>query len=214
MMTIVDELPTPGCPNCCVKHLSAAVAQLVDTGIAAVDASCADGHRVLAARAYINLVEHMTGYVSHLHFAVGLLERAEELAAEEGDVDFMAWCRGIRTTLTASGDVRAAVKAAGARVAAVPLALAHLREAQRELPCVQVWDGRRSTVREIMDMIENVRNEWFPTDLGEEGKGGEDTMACSKKRCAAKGGQTAKAAGKTKAPVALPKGPIAKKGKK
>ena len=80
-MEVVDELMTPGCPQCAIKHLSAAVAYMVGPypGGAPVLTSC-----VWAAVARINLVEVMAGYRSHLWYAVGMLVRSEEAARYEG----------------------------------------------------------------------------------------------------------------------------------
>ena len=80
-MEIVDEILTPGCPNCAIKHLSAAIAY------AAVD-SMSDYDfplwAVYEARARINAVEFLEGYTSHFELAVGFLELAEEAACEAG----------------------------------------------------------------------------------------------------------------------------------
>ena len=73
-MEIVDELMTPGCPNCARKHLSAAVERVVD-GLNVQDRRNADVLAILA-RAYINFIEAAEGYLSHRDYAVGLLVAA------------------------------------------------------------------------------------------------------------------------------------------
>ena len=83
-MEVVDELMTPGCPQCAIKHLSAA---LYHRAVKAPGSPVAQTYRVLTAVAKINLYEVLNGYKSHLWYGVGALERAEEIARGENDAE-------------------------------------------------------------------------------------------------------------------------------
>ena len=77
MKEVNDELMTPGCPQCAVKHLSAALYHRAHLAGGGEDLR-PDPYMVCVCTAYINLVEVRTGYFSHLWYAVGALVRAEE----------------------------------------------------------------------------------------------------------------------------------------
>lgn len=199
-MKVVDELITPGCPQCAVKHLSAALyhkARLVGGGEGMEPDPCTK-HLCVA---YINLVEVRTGYLSHLWYAVGALVRSEER---------MAWrigecvARKVRLLLEEHGldAVMDALRILDQETAPTPAdwAAAHFDEARRELPAFA--DEMR--MDDLIGSIERVREEFFilpPSTV----PGGEETtqtekepdMATAKKpaskgaKCAAKGGKTA-----------------------
>lgn len=211
-MEIVDELTTPGCPQCAIKHLSAALAYMVGPYPKGqpVPLSC-----TWAAVARINLVEVMAGYRSHLWYAVGMLVRSEEAARCEGSA--CAAVREARLTLEERGlgGVEAALKAlhAGQVLNAQTLAEAHCYEAARELPSLLVYPILPTPERLVVE-IERIRKEFFvmdqevAVDTSEEvaGKGGEEAMATKKTakakvdpkaaQAACKGGKAKKACGK------------------
>ena len=202
MLEIHDELMTPGCPQCAVKHLSAALyykAHLNDPL-----APLPEGWRVKAAIAEINLVEVLNGYRSHLWYAVGALVVAEELSVIAcAPHDGIREARLIIEELGLKG-VENALYALFTRggIRDCDRALAHYLEAVRELP------GFHAEMRmdDLIGSIERVREEYFITDEAPGAsaeaaeKGGE-----SDAKAAAKGG---------KAKQAACKGGCAKKGKK
>lgn len=207
-MEIVDELMTPGCPNCALKHLSAALAALPDAH--QEEGQCTRG-AVLKARAFINFVEALEGYESHWDYGVGLLIRAEEFYASHSDEE--AELKTLRTQRCAAmlATTRDERREALGAFAPVPCELvdAHIAEAIRELPCmaphyVELITGGLKLVDVIISLIKWVKKEYFSdfeTKDNEE-KGGK-TMATKKitaKKPAA-GKCTAKkaAAGKCKA---------------
>lgn len=183
-MEIVDELVTPGCPQCAIKHMSAALAYMVGPypGNAPVPTSC-----VWAAVARINLVEVMAGYRSHLWYAAGMLERSEEAARYEGSA--CAAVREARLVLEERGldGVETALRTlhAGQILNARTLAEAHLYEAARELPSLLVYPLITMPER-LLDEIERVRKEYFITEEApaasteDAEKGGETDMATKK----------------------------------
>ena len=184
MKEVNDELVTPGCPRCAVKHLSAALAYMVGPypGSQPVPTSC-----VWAAVARINLVEVMAGYRSHLWYAVGMLERSEEAARCEGSA--CAAAREARLMLEERGldGVEAALRAlhAGMVLNAMTLAEAHCYEAARELPSLLVYPII-PTPKRLLGEIERIRKEFFDFEEApvasteDEGKGGESDMATKK----------------------------------
>ena len=172
-MEAVDELMTPGCPNCAVKHLSAALAYFVDEGNAKCEAFDLDDALVFVGRAVVNLIESLNGYPSHFDFAIGLIERAEEkfTFAWSANSQIVGWLRKIRLALT-DGTMPAGRGAEELHSIAHPcwMMLAHVAEALRELrgipPPVTL------TAEWFRDTIAEVKKEYF--DFGEtEGKGGE-----------------------------------------
>lgn len=215
-MEIVDELMTPGCPQCAIKHLSAAlyyraegfaIAKQTPTGLF-LGQLPPPSDRVLLARAYINLGEVLVGYKSHLWFAVGLLQRSEEESRREGGEGAVA--REARLILEQKGldGAREAMQAihGGTLLCAAEMEMAHMQEAHRELP--EFSDPFYS----LEAAIAKIRAEYF--DLpevtvaeGEETpKEKEPEMATAKKKkapvkaakaskcakCACKGGKTKK----------------------
>lgn len=188
-MEIVDEIMTPGCPNCYIKHLTAALACMAINRFDYVQVPYA---AVTAARALINLVEAREGYASHRDLAIGLLAHAEIISMDMGCTEL----REIRVGLM-TGDPNAERKLLG-MVSPEALFVAHLREAERELPdgplpvamtyelsCVVIPSIDQRTADGILDSIAVVRKEYFdsPTVGGETTKkeeGGQE-MACAKK---------------------------------
>lgn len=192
-MEIVDELMTPGCPNCARKHLSAAVERVVD-GLNVQDRRNADVLTILA-RAYINFIEAAEGYLSHRDYAVGLLVAAEERLVRRGDTEYAKAIRAIRTGLMENPtDLEALYIECVDR-----LALAHIHEAFRELPELSYEFDRncfgscsQETVDKLVAMIRWIDERYFLIKPEEPGKGGESTMSCSTKKTvktASKGGK-------------------------
>ena len=223
-MELVDELTTPGCPQCAVKHLSAALyykARAFANG--AADEPQVPEYEELLARAYINLGEVLIGYKSHLWFAVGMLQHAEELAQSQASPDLphaapaetAEVARAARLKLELGGEsaVRDAMRHIHDDYWLSPriMASAHLSEAFRELPNFPWGRFLFGPASGFFDCINEIREEYFITDqevavdTSEEvaGKGGEEAMATKKAvkakvdpkaaQAAAKGGKTAKA---------------------
>lgn len=189
-MEIVDELMTPGCPQCAIKHLSAA---LYHRAVKAPGSPAAQTYRVLTAVAKINLYEVLNGYRSHLWYAVGALERAEEIAlssCERTDA-----IREARLVLEERGEagVKTALAILASRATVFPADWegAHIMEADRELP------GFGFDQLDLIGSIERIREEFF--------KGFEEAPAVSGVE-AEKGGETDMAKAAKKAPAALKKG--------
>lgn len=189
-MEVVDELLTPGCPNCAIKHLSAALAYLADLYMP--ERNAIEFHPIstsFKARAYVNLIESAEGYHSHLDFAIGLLQRAEEAHVFNGESDQAVSCRNYRVELIKDGAraVRAVTFALQSELGGYAIAQAHLAEAHRELrsfiTCVPPLDADV-----ILKMIVEIRKEYFdfqPPAVGEESNNkGESVMAIAKKTAA------------------------------
>lgn len=184
MMEVVDELMTPGCPQCAIKHLSAAVAYMAGPYRSVEPVLMS---RLWLAVAKINLVEVLAGYKSHLWYAVGVLVRSEEAARCEGSGCDVA--RSARLVLEERGldGVEEALKTlhGGTVLYSREMAEAHLYEATRELPSLLVYPLIPSP-EYLLDEIERVRAEFFPSDTTApaaataEG-GGESEMATKKK---------------------------------
>ena len=184
MLEIHDELMTPGCPQCAVKHLSAALyhrAHLVGGG----EDLRPDPYMVDVCIAYINLVEVRVGYLSHLWYAVGALVRAEEHWTL---VFGSCVARKARLLLEEHGAAAACDAMLAIGQGTVPShadwATAHFAEAMRELPAMQA----EMRMDDLIGSIERIRKEYFITDqevavdTSEEvaGKGGEEAMATKK----------------------------------
>lgn len=195
-LEIVDELMTPGCPQCAVKHLSAALCYAAELGRLPRRDDCC-GSQVLAARAYINLGEVMIGYRSHLWYAVGLLQRAEEKSLSEGCE--IPGARQARLLLEEHGETavqEAMLTVAKAYLGPSAMCLAHLDEAVRELPG-RDWRG----FGDIPALIEDVRREYF--DLPEAAVAeGETTTNEGEPEMATKKAAVVKKTGKTEVPAA------------
>lgn len=222
-MELVDELVTPGCPNCVIKHLSCAIALLADTRTDTLtyNGGAARSAAILLERAVVNLGETAQGYGSHYAFAVGLLAQAERLAILEswmpGEV---AEIRAARLDLVEQGPEGAAAvmrRVLGKALVTnrVQQVIAHLIEAQREAPDDMLDDMKvvpackedtvTVTVAHIAETIRKVRKEYFDFCEGEEpaGKKGDTDMATAKKAPAkaAKKAAPAKAVAKNAAPA-------------
>lgn len=188
MMEIHDELITPGCPQCAVKHLSAALyhrARLVGGGEGMEPDPCTK-HLCVA---YINLVEVRTGYLSHLWYAVGALARSEER---------MAWrigeCVARRARLMLEehglGAVMEALRIIDQETVPTPAdwAAAHFDEARRELPAF----ADEMSMDDLIGTIERIRKEFFDFDEAPAAsdasaeKGGETDMTKKTAKVAAK----------------------------
>lgn len=198
-MKAVDELFTPGCPQCAVKHLSAALYHVAQ-GAVQKDVF-PDPYMTCVCTAYINLVEVRAGYHSHLWYAVGALVRAEEhFAVGLGE----CVAREARLMLEQYGEDALLDALKCLRDGTAPdhadWAAAHFDEARRELPAFA--DEMR--MDDLIGSIERIREEFFNLSPGTV-PGGEETtktekepdMATMKKaapkgaKCAAKGGKTA-----------------------
>ena len=206
-MDTVDELMTPGCPNCAVKHLSAALAYFVDSGDTKHEIIGLDDAPVFVGRAVVNLVESLNGYPSHFDFAIGLIERAEEkftFTYTQTASSPVGRLRRIRLALT-DGTMSASFGAAElySFARSYGMMLAHVAEALRELRSIPL--PAALTAEWFRDTIAEVKKEYF--DFGEtEGKGGEEVMACGTKKAAKAACKGGKCAPAKKAPM--------KKGKK
>ena len=157
-MKIVDELMTPACPQCAVKHLSAALYHAAELRRVPHRLEVPDSV-VLIARAYINLGEVLIGYKSHLWFAVGLLQRAEERALTE--VSSTAAARAARLALEERGanGVRDTMRnlAIDVHLGHTAMCLAHMDEAVRELPAF----AGEVRMDDLVGTIERLRKEYF-----------------------------------------------------
>ncbi len=216
MMEISDELFTPGCPQCAVKHLSAALLYAArDASLCGPYGDPPSEEHILFAQAYINLGEVLIGYKSHLWYAVGLLQAAEETALVHGNVnpDIAAMARKARLVLEARGfdGVGSVLKDMRLCVPLMPdmMCAGHLREATRELPNFPWERYSLHDATGLVDAIEEIRSEYFagPTVGPEQGETttetGDQEMATAKKapakkaackgtKCACKGGKTKK----------------------
>ena len=181
MLEVHDELMTPGCPQCAIKHLSAALyhrAHLVGGG----EKARPNEYMVCVCRAYINLVEVRTGYLSHLWYAVGALVRAEEHfavglgACVAREARLMLEEYGVDALLDALNCIREGTVPDHADWAA-----AHFDEAMRELPAF----ANEMKMDDLIGSIERIREEFFTSDTTApaaataEG-GGESEMATKK----------------------------------
>lgn len=164
-MKVVDELITPGCPQCAIKHLSAALYHAARgninltnlTGLADCERMMAN---VLVGIAIINLAEVRSGYASHLWFAVGALVRAEEIyAADRLGVPLVV--RDVRLLLEQKGEsaVSEAILTLSHAVYLTPLEwlYAHYEEAVRELP----REAHYIDVKDPVKSIRHIREEYF-----------------------------------------------------
>ena len=162
-MEIVDELMTPGCPQCAVKHLSAALAYLLAPGRRGISVSSKEWLAV----AKINLAEVLVGYESHLWYAVGMLQRAEETALGEGSSYAVA--RHARLLLEEKGLAGAKEALREIELGAVfepeEMAGAHLYEAARELPREFNYPIAPDAAV-IVRMLENIREVYFDSAEG------------------------------------------------
>lgn len=223
-MDIVDELMTPGCPQCAIKHLSAAlyyraegfaIAKQTPTGLF-LGQFPPPSDRVLLARAYINLGEVLVGYKSHLWFAVGLLQRSEEESRREGGEGAVA--REARLILEQKGldGAREAMQAihGGTLLCAAEMEVAHMQEACRELP-----EFSDPFFYSLDAAIAKIRAEYFdlPEATVAEGeetpKEKEPEMATAKKKAPVKAAKASKVAKAAKCAKCACKGGKTKKGK-
>ena len=155
-MKVVDELITPGCPQCAVKHLSAALYHHART--AHIVTSAPDPYMVCVCTAYINLVEVRAGYHSHLWYAVGALVRAEEhMAPRIGE----CVAREARLMLEQGGEEAVIDALNRLREGTCPdhadWVAAHFGEARRELPAM----ADQMSMDDLIGSIERVRKEFF-----------------------------------------------------
>lgn len=156
-MKVVDELMTPGCPQCAIKHLSAALYHRAKEG--AANTLPPSPYMVCVCTAYINLVEVRVGYRSHLWYAVGALVRAEEHSAV-GLGECVA--REARLMLEQRGENAVQDALACLRDGTAPShaewAAAHFDEARRELPAF----AGEMRMDDLIGSIEKIRDEFFP----------------------------------------------------
>ena len=206
MSEINDELITPGCPQCAVKHLSAALFHVAQ--LAGMDVSL-DQYMVDVCTAYINLVEVRAGYRSHFWYAVGALVRAEErFAPRIGECT----AREARLMLERYGEeaIIDALNCIEVGTAPTPAdwAAAHFDEARRELPA----EAAAMRMDDLAGSIEYIWKKYLEAPVAspeDVGKGGESDMATTKKappaflakgkdakgaKAACKGGKAKKAA--------------------
>ena len=179
MSEVNDELITPGCPRCAVKHLSAALyhrAHLVGGG----EDLRPDPYMVDVCVAYINLVEVRAGYHSHLWYAVGALVRAEEhfavgiggCVAREARLMLEQYGEG--ALIDALRCIREGTAPSHADWAA-----AHFDEARRELPA----EEGEMRMGDLVGSIEYLWKKYLEAPVAspeDVGKGGESDMATKK----------------------------------
>lgn len=139
MNEINDELMMP-CPQCCKKHLSAAIAHYADS----TDMTNVSYWRVVFARAMINLCEATEGYESHRAYARGLFVKSE---CECPDPDLRKCVRDFRLSMD------------GGEWIAIPpsvypseaeWSMAHVIEAEREFPDIRFAVARKPFYRDNM----------------------------------------------------------------
>lgn len=187
-MEIVDELMTPGCPQCAIKHMSAAIALMAGPYPKGLPVPMS---QVWIAVARINLAEVMVGYKSHLWYAVGMLVRAEEAECLEGAVSDVV--RNARLVLEMNGldGVHEALRmlAVGTPLTSRVMAEAHLHEAARELPGLLVYPLIPEP-EHLLGEIERIRKDFFVSEeapaASTEGveRGGDANMAKTAKKAA------------------------------
>lgn len=158
-MEIVDKLVGPACAQCAVKHMAAALACLADM-VPGARMEC-ERHWVLWERAVINATEAVEGYSSHYALAVGLMELAEEAAAELGRTEFSRDARAERLKMMETWSH--VPSTLGSLVAKFR---AHMDEAERESPgLLRVPDCSECTVSEAADAVSGAiaeaRSEFF-----------------------------------------------------
>lgn len=208
MSEINDELITPGCPRCAIKHLSAALYH-VTKGVLEKDVF-PDEYMTCVCTAYINLVEVRAGYRSHLWYAVGALVRAEEHFAV-GIGGCVA--REARLMLEQYGEGALIDALRCIREGTAPnhadWAAAHFDEARRELPA----EEGEMRMGDLAGSIEYLWKKYLEAPVAspeDVGKGGESDMATKKAppaflakgkdakgaKAACKGGKAKKACGK------------------
>ena len=215
-MKVVDELMTPGCPQCAVKHLSAALYHMAHHVAEGNDGGRPDPYMVCVCTAYINLVEVRAGYVSHLWYAVGALVRAEE-----------HWAPRLGECVAREARLMLEEFGAGALIDALNCikdgtvpdhtdwAVAHFDEARRELPAM----ADQMRMDDLVGSIERVRDEYFslPEVTVAEGektpKEKEPEMATAKKKAPVKAAKASKVAKAAKCAKCACKGGKTKKGK-
>lgn len=156
MLEIHDELMTPGCPQCAIKHLSAALYHRANEG--AVNTLPPNPYMTCVCVAYINLVEVRAGYLSHLWYAVGALVRAEEhFTVRLGE----CVAREARLMLEQNGEAALSDALRCIREGTAPThaewAAAHYAEAMRELPAMQA----AMRMDDLIGSIERIRKEYF-----------------------------------------------------
>jgi hypothetical protein len=216
MMEINDELMTPGCPQCALKHICQALVAAtnvhgmsMDTPMVVAMAAnelCTSKFglgRYAVARACVNLVEAMQGYGSHRDFAVGLLAEGERLALSSAAPDEVRmraaqWircnrCDFLRLPVGSEGycgDLRTLFD----DVEPADLYVAHVSEAYRELPDMErlCGDFLKVTPSGLLQAADAVRKEYFNFEEAPAAsdtnaeKGGETNMTKKVAKAAAK----------------------------
>lgn len=187
-MEIVDELMTPGCPQCAYKHLSAALSYLADKCETVVAE-----HEILVARAKVNLVECQMGYRKHFPFAIGLLERAETVAISTGYSLAASAIRDFRVGLIRDGEDAIPKTIGRLEVDNGPMMWAHIIEANREFSFDRVVEANENS---LLGALASIRIDYFDIPDEQPEKGGDEVMACGTKKAvkaACKGGKCAPA---------------------
>lgn len=141
-MEINDVLTDP-CPQCALKHLSAALFYAANMSSGEKIAPFADD--VCAATALINIAEYRSGYKSHFGYIIGAL-----VAAEEFDRADSERYRTARLSFVNGNIGHATNVLIGDGVPKCVMARAHAREAFRELPMLSAADGVAQCVVEAL----------------------------------------------------------------
>lgn len=197
-----DRMVTDPCPECALKHMSAAYAIAVSRKVL----SHAPDSCVNLARAVVNLVEFSEGYTNHWGLAVGFLVLAEEGFVADGDISTARVVRSERLALMAFPrlelDDRGAISATVQRLEVMSRPFeycAHIAEAVREYP--QVKRILEMSAEEFTNEFGSVMSEVVSDGYGIVTEKGETQMTTKKTvktaktgttKCAAKGGTTKK----------------------
>ena len=161
-MDIVDELMTPGCPQCAIKHLSAALYYRAQHQRVEGAPHVSVYHHTRAAVALINLAETLTGYRSHLWYAVGALVDGEVSALVAGESHYAAIMREARIELERNGEAAIGKVMCHlfqfCQITNADWESAHYGEAWRELPAWDAWSSDYDLA------IRKIREEFFVMD--------------------------------------------------
>lgn len=142
-MEINDVLTDP-CPQCALKHLSAALFYAL--GLDPGESLTPFADDVCAAIALVNIAEYKRGYKSHFGYIVGALTAVEDIVTKD---EHGEQARTARLSFIA-GNIGHAVNVLDAIVTRKALARAHAREAFRELPMLRSAEGVAQCVVEAL----------------------------------------------------------------
>lgn len=140
------------CPQCALKHLTAAYAALTSEPITDEGRDYVDSEDILIARHHITYAEYKAGYTGNLALAIGCLALAEVESVDKADV-YRDWRLAII-------EDRPAVML-GAVPSLRAMAVAHLTEAVRELPCIAErfsgWSNGSFYIGDGVDLLDALK---------------------------------------------------------